>query len=109
MASPTARRRRIGAELRRYRNDAGLTQDDAAARVDLTPDQLLRIEHGKAVRISVHLITALLDLYGEEDQQRRVEMQTMAKQARQRGWWASYRDVIADRFAGLEDAATVNE
>lgn len=106
MANPTARRRRVGAELRRHRTEAGLTQEQAAERADMTADQLVRIEAGRMVRLSVHHVRALLDAYGVDDAGVRAELDTWTREAKSKGWWASYRGVIADRFAGLEDAAS---
>lgn len=107
MASPTARRRRVGAELRRLRTEAGLTQDQAAERAELTTDQLRRIENARAKRLPIHQVRALLDIYGAEAGVR-TELEQWTKEARStKGWWTGYRGVITDRFAGLEDAASV--
>lgn len=107
MANPTARRRRVGAELRRHRTEAGLTQEQAAERADMTADQLVRIETSRMVRLSVHHVRALLDAYGVDDPDVRAELEQWTRESRSKGWWASYRGVIAERFAGLEDAASV--
>lgn len=111
MASPTARRRRIGGELRRYRLAAEMTQEQAAERVEMTADQIVRIEAGRMVRLSVLQVRALLDTYGVDDPAVRAELEQWTREARTaRGWWVGFRDVLDDKFAGLEDAAaTIRE
>src|SRR3954469_21509325 len=44
--SPTIRRRRLGAELRRYREQAGITIDVAADRIGCSKSKVSRIETG---------------------------------------------------------------
>ena len=44
--SPTVQRRRLRAELRRARRDAGLTQEQVAAAMDWSLSKLIRIENG---------------------------------------------------------------
>jgi hypothetical protein len=51
----------------------------------------------------------LLDLYEVHDDQREV-MLTLARQARERGWWRSYSDAVPEWFEvypGLEAEAAV--
>ena len=45
--SPTVRRRRLGAELRRYREAAGLTIDHVAERLDCSASKISRLETGQ--------------------------------------------------------------
>lgn len=107
--SPTVRRRRIAAELRRLREDAGLTHEDVAARLGWHRSKLVRIEGAQFVRLSVTDLRALLDLYGVTGQDERDALETMARQARERGWWYSYSDVLPNPHAtyiGLEAEAS---
>lgn len=107
MASPTVRRRRLGAELRRLRTEAGMTQDEVAERLDQTANWLSRIEGAKAAKTRTMDVEALLNLYGVSDPDVRKELIQWAKDARTKGWWAGFRGVLEDKFAGLEDAAEV--
>lgn len=43
--SPTMRRRRLAAELRRLRESAGMTQEDVAGQLEWDPSKLSRIEN----------------------------------------------------------------
>lgn len=51
--SPTFRRRRLARRIRRLREDAGLTQEQAAASLDMSTSALSRRETGE-VATSVH-------------------------------------------------------
>jgi hypothetical protein len=49
--SPTVRRRRLGQELRQLRDAAGLTIEEVAQRLEVSPAKISRIETS---RVSVH-------------------------------------------------------
>jgi len=59
---PPLRRRRLGRRLRALREEAGLTLEAAAARLDLSRSSLFRVESGET-RASVHLVRSMMDLY----------------------------------------------
>lgn len=105
--SPTVRRRQLIAELKRLRDAADLTQEDVANRLDWHHTKVFRIETG---RTGPHPndVRAMLDIYGVTDQAQREAIIQLAKDARQRGWWYSYRDVLPGQyefFVGLEQEA----
>jgi transcriptional regulator with XRE-family HTH domain len=105
--SPTVRRRQLIAELKRLREAAGLTQDDVAERLDWHATKVFRIETG---RTGPHPndVRVMMEVYGVTDQAQRDALVQLAKDARQRGWWYSYRDVLPSRyefFIGLEEEA----
>jgi transcriptional regulator with XRE-family HTH domain len=106
--SPTVRRRQLIAELKRLREASGLTQEDVAERLDWHPTKVFRIETG---RTGPHPndVRVMLDVYGVTDREQREAIVQLAKDARQRGWWYSYRDVLASRYElyiGLESEAS---
>ncbi len=106
--SPTVRRRQLIAELKRLREAAGLTQDDVAQRLDWHHTKVFRIETG---RTGPHPndVRVMLDVYGVTNPVQREALVQLAKDARQRGWWYSYRDVLPSQyefFIGLEAEAT---
>jgi transcriptional regulator with XRE-family HTH domain len=83
-ASQTIRRRRLAAELRRLREHAGLTGDEAAERLGWSGSKISRIEtHRIGVKRSD--LTKLLDLYGVAAPHRD-ELQALAKESDARGW-----------------------
>src|SRR5437879_5871990 len=103
--SPTVRRRRLAADLRALREAAGLTHEDVAARFGWHRSKLGRIESAQFVRLSLTDLRAMLDLYGVADEGQREALITLAREARQRGWWHSYSDVLPNphsAFIGLE-------
>jgi transcriptional regulator with XRE-family HTH domain len=104
---PTVRRRQLMIELKRLRETTGLTQDDVASQLDWHPTKVMRIETG---RTSPHPndVRVMLGLYGLAEPDLRDALIQLAKDARQRGWWYSYRDVLPSRFElflGLESEA----
>jgi transcriptional regulator with XRE-family HTH domain len=109
--SPTVRHKRLTAELRRLRTESGLTRDDVAGRLDWHPTKLTRIETGQWTRLNVRDVRDLLDIYGLTDEVQREALVQLARDARQRGWWHSYGDVLPSEythFIGLEaEAASV--
>ncbi|MDA2803706.1 helix-turn-helix domain-containing protein [Nocardiopsis suaedae] len=107
--SPTARRRRLGVELRRLRENAGMTGEEAAERMAWSGSKLSRIERGQVATNSDD-VRDLLDLYKVEDTALRGSLVTLARESRRRGWWHVYGDVMPERFEvylGLEPEAAV--
>jgi transcriptional regulator with XRE-family HTH domain len=105
---PTGRRRQLVAELKRLREGASLTQDDVASRLDWHPTKVMRIETGRTAP-HPNDVRVMLGLYGVTDTEALTALEKMARDARQRGWWYSYRDVLQSRyefFIGLESEAT---
>jgi transcriptional regulator with XRE-family HTH domain len=96
-SSPIVQRRRLRAELRQARQDAGLTQEAVAEQMDWSLSKLIRIETG-AVGISTNDLTALLHLYNIKDPQRVGELVTQAKEARKQTWWSKYRTVLSPTY-----------
>ena len=93
-SSPLVQRRRLGAELKQARQDAGLTQEAVAEQMDWSLSKLIRIETG-AVGISTNDLTALLRLYSIKDPQRVRELVARGKEARKQTWWSKYRTVLS--------------
>jgi transcriptional regulator with XRE-family HTH domain len=88
-ASPTMRRRRLAAELRRLRHEAGLSIEDVTTGLGWQPSKLSRIEN-RQIGITTSDLRKLLALYKVEDQAYRDELTEMARRATERGWWQSF-------------------
>jgi transcriptional regulator with XRE-family HTH domain len=104
---PTVRRRQLMVELKRLREAAGLTQEDVAGQLDWHPTKVMRIETGRTPP-HPNDVRVMLGLYGVTDEAALAVLISLAKDARQRGWWYSYRDVLLSRyefFIGLESEA----
>lgn len=104
--SPTVRRRRLAAELRRLRGERDLTIDAVAQQLGWHATKLSRIETGSRSAPPAD-VRALLALYAVDDAEAE-ELMVLARQARQRGWWEAYKDVLPSRYStyiGLEAEA----
>ncbi|XTZ16058.1 helix-turn-helix domain-containing protein [Micromonospora echinospora] len=105
--SPTVRRRRLAAALRRLREQTGMTADQAAKEVGISKSAISRIENAQ-VSVMPPVARSLLELYGVEGEEVDALVQ-VARDARKRGWWQAYDDVLPDWFevyVGLEDEAS---
>lgn len=106
--SPTVRHRRLLQELRQLRGAAGLKQEEVAAHMDWSTSRMTKVEGG-TLRISVNDVRAMLQLYGLRDGAKYEALLQLAKQAKERGWWHAYSDVIPQWFqvyVGLEAEAS---
>jgi transcriptional regulator with XRE-family HTH domain len=64
---PPFRRRRLGKRLRALREQAHLTLDEAAARLDKSRTSLFRIESGE-YKADIHIVRSMMDLYDQWDE-----------------------------------------
>jgi transcriptional regulator with XRE-family HTH domain len=90
--SPAVQRRRLRAELRRARLNAGLTQEAVAAAMDWSLTELIRIELG-LVGISANDLKALAQHYSVTDEERVAELLALSRAAREQSWWSSHRGI----------------
>ena len=102
--SPTVRGRRLRYELRRLREQAGLTRDETARRLDWSGSKISRIETGQS-RAQTGDVRDLLDVYGVTSDHAEALVQ-LAREARKRGWWTAYNDVFTGTYVGLEAEAS---
>lgn len=104
MSEPTVRRRRLGSELRRLREDvAHLTQEDVEAQTSIKTVKLSRIERATQ-GIKAEELDKLLNLYGltsADDEPKRAALHTLARDGGKRGWWQQYRDVVSPAYLDL--------
>jgi transcriptional regulator with XRE-family HTH domain len=98
------RRRRLGAELKRSREAAGLTQEQVSRQFEWHAAKMTRIETAK-VSVTARDVKDLLDLYGVRDRRYRDALVEMARSSRARAWWAEY-SVQPDSFVSLEAEAS---
>jgi transcriptional regulator with XRE-family HTH domain len=97
------RRRRLGAELRRYRELAGLTIDQVAEQLDCSASKISRLETGQTGS-SPRDVRDMLALYRVGDAELE-ELLTVARETRQRGWWQPYGSILTGAYVGFEAAA----
>ena len=104
--SPTVRRRRLAASLRRLRRDAGKTREEVADYVGCSPVTITRIESAQS-GARVGDVARMLELFGVDGQEKDSLLQ-VAREARQRGWWQRYTSAMPEWFStyvGLESEA----
>ncbi len=99
-ASPSLRRRRLAAELRRLRDQAGLSATDAARKVGWQASRISRIETRQS-GITAPDLRRLLDVYGVEDKAHRAYLGELARRLNERGWWQKYAGLIGGEYADL--------
>ncbi len=63
---PTFRRRKLARRLRRMREAAGMTIEDAAVALDKHRNSLYRLEAGET-KVDVHLARSMMDVYDQYD------------------------------------------
>ncbi|MEV5595928.1 helix-turn-helix transcriptional regulator [Streptomyces sp. NPDC052496] len=91
-SQPSARHRRLGAELRKLRLAAGLSGDQAAALIDADRGRVSNIEAGR-VDVPRNGLHKVLRAYGCTEGPLFEGLMAMA-QDRGKGWWDAYRDVM---------------
>ncbi|MET7361058.1 helix-turn-helix transcriptional regulator [Streptomyces sp. NPDC005562] len=104
---PTARQLRLGTELRKLREAAGMTARETAALLGVNAAQMTHIESGRSGVSEVRL-RRLAAHYACTDETLVGALVTMATD-RTRGWWEEYRGVLPPVFldvAELEHHAT---
>ncbi|RAJ71935.1 helix-turn-helix protein [Streptomyces sp. PsTaAH-137] len=92
---PTMRSRRLGAELRRLRNEAGLKVNDAALALECGQPKISQIETGKRGIRQLDL-TTLLNLYGVTDEQQRANLKRLARDVHKVDWWSGQGPLLSD-------------
>jgi transcriptional regulator with XRE-family HTH domain len=102
--SPTVRRRRLGVELRRHREEAGVTIDAVAERLECSASKVSRIETGHT-SATPRDVRDMLEIYGVTGPECD-ELVQIAREARQKGWWHPYSTVLTSAYVGMEAAAS---
>lgn len=103
-ASPTVRRRRLAAELRRLRGTRRAAP--IAAALGWSAAKISRYELGRT-SFPVDEVAKLVEFYGVSEP-RRGQLLALAEGANQRGWWEEYADTIPPEYleyVGLEAEA----
>jgi transcriptional regulator with XRE-family HTH domain len=101
---PTVRARRLARELRRLREQQGLTLHEVTTRFGWSKSRLSRIETNQ-LRPHHGDVADLLDLYGATPAEREALI-ALAREARRRGWWTAYQDIFSGTYLSLEDEAS---
>lgn len=82
---PPYRRRKFGKRLRKLRESAGLSMEDAAAKLDKNRTSLVRIESGH-YKADVHLVRTMMDVYDKWE----LGLLDEAREALKPSWYSTY-------------------
>jgi Domain of unknown function (DUF5753)/Helix-turn-helix domain len=107
-AGPTVQRLVLGGHLRRLREEAFITTEQAAAAIRGSHSKISRMEHGR-VGFKERDIADLLTLYGVTGGEERQALLKLAREANTPGWWQGYSDILphwVEPYFGLEAAAS---
>lgn len=102
--SPTVRQRELGKRLRNLRQQHNFTVEAVAEKLMCSGTKISRLETA-ARRPSLRDVRDLCALYGV-DESVSAELMSLARGAREPGWWTKYEDVNLDPYLGLEQVAT---
>jgi transcriptional regulator with XRE-family HTH domain len=106
--SPTLRRRELGALLRAMRTEAGMTVEQVAEALLVSPSKVSRLETGHR-GASQRDIRDLCNLYGITDATQRDHLTTLGKEGQEQAWWQPY-DLPYATYVGLEaEAASIRD
>jgi hypothetical protein len=98
----------LGSQLRRFREAAGVTSDQAGYEIRASVSKISRMETGK-VRFKLRDVEDLLSFYGVAGEQERAEVLALARQSAAPDWWQKYSDILPgwfETYLGLESAAS---
>ncbi|WP_299539658.1 helix-turn-helix transcriptional regulator [uncultured Streptomyces sp.] len=99
--TPTARRRRLGAELRKLRERAGITATEAAALLGGNQARISNIEAGR-YGVSAERVRTLSRHYDCTDRALVDALAALTGERRQ-GWWEGYRGLLPERLIDLAE------
>lgn len=106
--SPTVRRRRLGAELKKLREARRLSREEVAEVLEVSVSTVSRIETGRG-GIRAKDLRQLLDLYDLSDTDARSSLEALARAGKVQGWWTRHAGELRSAystFIGLESEAT---
>ena len=104
---PTVLKMLLGAQLRRLRESAGITRDDAGYHIRASGSKISRMELGR-VSFKERDVIDLLEFYGVRDLTERGKLLQLTREANAPPWFQKFQDVVPDWFqvfVGLEEAA----
>jgi transcriptional regulator with XRE-family HTH domain len=96
----TVRAHQIGLELRRLREECGLSTIQVASRIDVSNSKISRIETGRCVP-PYEDVVGLLAIYGVTGAERR-DLLALASESKRTGWWQKSSVPLYERIHTLQ-------
>jgi transcriptional regulator with XRE-family HTH domain len=106
-AEATVLRMLLGTQLRRLREDADISAEEAGYEIRASRSKISRMETGR-VGFKARDVEDLLTLYGVTDGQQRSEVLALVRRSNMPDWWARYGDILPgwfETYLGLESSA----
>ncbi|MEU4148933.1 helix-turn-helix transcriptional regulator [Streptomyces sp. NPDC026659] len=103
-SAPTVLRMILGRQLQKRRQEAGVSLEDAARALRVTPLTIRRLEKAD-VALKPLYVEKLLETYGA-DTNEIAEFVAFADRANEPGWWHTYRDVLPSWFSAYVSLET---
>src|SRR2546430_10493415 len=104
---PTALRIAVGGQLRKLREQAQISREEAGDHIRGSHAKISRLELGRT-GFKERDIRDLLTLYRVDDENEREAFLELVRKANQPGWWHHYNDLLPpwfETYIGLEHAA----
>jgi transcriptional regulator with XRE-family HTH domain len=99
----------LGARLRRLRDAASISPEDAGQAIRGSRSKISRLENGRT-GFKLRDVADLLTLYGVSDEAERATILALAGSANADGWWQEYADVVPgwlEQYLDMEQAASL--
>jgi Domain of unknown function (DUF5753)/Helix-turn-helix domain len=106
-AGPSVRRLILGSQLRRLREQSGISCAEAGYSIRGSASKISRMETGR-ISFKERDVDDLLTLYGLNDPDERAQLMSLVAQTKQTGWWHRYNERMPkwfEDYVGLEEAA----
>ncbi|MGW4772856.1 helix-turn-helix domain-containing protein [Nocardia sp. NPDC004278] len=98
----------LGRQLKRLREESGVSPTAAARAIEVSPQTLWRMESGqRGPKLKELYIGVLCKMYGATEEES-TALAGLVAETKKPGWWHSYGDAVPahfDLFIGLEEAA----
>ena len=107
MISPLVRRRRLAHELIRLRDEHGYSSARVATEIGVSRQRISELENGRVVP-NLDLVAKVLQLFAVAEQPCQ-QLMAIARDAQERGWWATFAAEMGTRqalYADLEAGAS---
>jgi hypothetical protein len=106
-AGPSVRRLILGSQLRRLREQSGISCAEAGYSIRGSASKISRMETGR-ISFKERDVDDLLTLYGLNEPDERAQLMSLVAQTKQTGWWHRYNERMPkwfEDYVGLEEAA----